>query len=53
MAADFVMMAEMHSGSSPIDSAAMFASDGFHPSSLTYGLWAQQLAALIAQLLER
>ncbi|MDN5664897.1 MAG: SGNH/GDSL hydrolase family protein [Psychrobacter sp.] len=53
MAADFAMMAEMHSGSGPIDSAAMFASDGFHPSSLTYGLWAQQLAALIAQLLER
>lgn len=50
MAADFATMAEIHSKGNPIDSAAMFASDGFHPSSITYGFWAQQLAALIAQL---
>lgn len=50
MAADFATMAETHSKGNSIDSAAMFASDGFHPSSITYGFWAQQLAALIAQL---
>ena len=36
----------------PIDTAAMFADDGFHPSAITYGYWAQQLAELIAQLLD-
>lgn len=52
MAADFTLMAEKHANGAPIDSAAMFASDGFHPSSLTYGYWAQQLAELIAQLID-
>lgn len=52
MAADFVQMAEAHANGAPIDAAAMFASDGFHPSSLTYGYWAQQLATLIAALLD-
>lgn len=52
MAADFALMAEKHADGARIDSNAMFASDGFHPSSLTYGFWAQQLAELIAQLLE-
>lgn len=52
MATDFALMAEKHADGARIDSNAMFASDGFHPSSLTYGFWAQQLAELIAQLLE-
>lgn len=52
MAADFTLMAEKHANGAPIDSAAMFASDGFHPSSLTYGYWAQQLAELMAQLVD-
>lgn len=52
MAADFTLMAEKHVNGAPIDSAAMFASDGFHPSSLTYGYWAQQLAELMGQLLD-
>lgn len=52
MAADFVRMAEEHSDGKPIDGAAMFASDGFHPSSVTYGYWAQQLAELIATLFD-
>jgi lysophospholipase L1-like esterase len=30
----------------------MFADDGFHPSSLMYGYWAQQLAELIAELFD-
>lgn len=51
MATDFARMIEEHSNGSPIDIAVMFASDGFHPSSLMYGYWAQQLAALIAELL--
>ncbi|WP_350562667.1 SGNH/GDSL hydrolase family protein [Psychrobacter sp. CAL346-MNA-CIBAN-0220] len=51
MATDFARMIEEHSNGTPIDIAVMFASDGFHPSSITYGYWAQQLAALIAQLL--
>ena len=51
MAADFELLAEKHTNE-PIDSIAMFASDGFHPSSLAYGYWAQQLAELIAQLLD-
>ncbi len=52
MAADFAQMAEKHADGTIIDSGAMFASDGFHPSSLTYGYWAQQLAELIVQLLD-
>ncbi len=52
MAADFAQMAEEHSNGAPIDAAAMFASDGFHPSSVTYGYWAQQLATLMTQLLD-
>ncbi|MEC5210971.1 lysophospholipase L1-like esterase [Psychrobacter sp. PL15] len=51
MATDFARMLEEHSNGSPIDIAVMFASDGFHPSSLMYGYWAQQLAVLITQLL--
>lgn len=51
MATDFARMIEEHSNGSPIDIAVMFASDGFHPSSLMYGYWAQQLAELILQLL--
>lgn len=41
-----------NSKGTPIDIAVMFADDGFHPSSLMYGYWAQQLAELIADLLE-
>ena len=57
MAADFTQMAEDHrnkndANGAPIDTAAMFARDGFHPSSLTYGYWAQQLAKLIATLID-
>lgn len=51
MAADFTLLAKKHTNG-PIDSIAMFASDGFHPSSLTYGYWAQQLAELMGQLLD-
>ncbi|WP_439276638.1 SGNH/GDSL hydrolase family protein, partial [Psychrobacter sp. 1U2] len=51
MAANFTLMTEKHANGTPIDSATMFASDGFHPSSLTYGFWAQQLAELMGQLL--
>lgn len=56
MAADFARMAEehdvkKHSKGEPIDGKVMFASDGFHPSAITYGYWAQQLSDLIAQLL--
>lgn len=47
MAVDFSGLAAMHVD----DLSVMFASDGFHPSSLTYGHWAQQLAAVIADLL--
>ncbi|MGO2735198.1 hypothetical protein [Psychrobacter sp.] len=36
----------------PIDIAVMFASDGFHPSSLMYGYWAQQLSEQIVQAIE-
>lgn len=52
MAADFARMAAEHANGAAIDAATMFASDGFHPSSITYGYWAQQLAALIATLLD-
>lgn len=51
MATDFARMIEEHSNGTPIDIAVMFASDGFHPSSLMYGYWAQQLAELIIELL--
>lgn len=51
MAADFERMAKTHGKGEPIDKAVMFASDGFHPSPITYGYWAQQLAELIASLL--
>ena len=52
MATDFARMIEEHSNGIPIDIAVMFASDGFHPSSLMYGYWAQQLAELIVQVLD-
>ncbi len=51
MATDFPRMIAEHSNGSPIDIAVMFASDGFHPSSLMYGYWAQQLSELIIELL--
>lgn len=51
MAADFTQMAKEHANGLPIDAATLFASDGFHPSSITYRYWAQQLAALITDLL--
>ncbi|MGP4714598.1 MULTISPECIES: SGNH/GDSL hydrolase family protein [unclassified Psychrobacter] len=51
MAADFARMAKEYGNGKPIDSKAMFASDGFHPSSLTYGYWALQLSDLISELL--
>ncbi|WP_367108978.1 SGNH/GDSL hydrolase family protein [uncultured Psychrobacter sp.] len=59
MGADFTRMAEEHrskgdnSNGEPIDGTVMFASDGFHPSSITYGYWAQQLSDLISALLAR
>lgn len=51
MATDFPRMIAEHSNGTPIDIKVMFASDGFHPSSLMYGYWAQQLSELIIQLL--
>lgn len=51
MATDFARMIEEHSNGTPINISVMFADDGFHPSSLMYGYWAQQLAELITQLL--
>ena len=51
MDTDFPRMIAEHSNGTPIDIAVMFASDGFHPSSLMYGYWAQQLAELITELL--
>ena len=51
MATDFPRMIEEHSNGTPIDIAVMFAIDGFHPSSLMYGYWAQQLSELIVKLL--
>lgn len=36
-----------------MNSAAIFARDGFHPSSLTYHHWAEQLAEKIAELLDK
>lgn len=52
MPADFERLAQEHSDGVPIEAKAMFASDGFHPSSLTYRFWAQQLSELISQLLK-
>lgn len=51
MATDFPRMIAEHSNGTPIDIKVMFASDGFHPSSLMYGYWAQQLSELIIELL--
>lgn len=51
MATDFARMIEEHSNGTPIDISVMFASDGFHPSSLMYGYWAQQLVERIIELL--
>ena len=51
MATDFPRMIAEHSNGTPIDIKVMFASDGFHPSSLMYGYWAQQLSELIVELL--
>lgn len=52
MATDFARMIREHSNGSPIDIAVMFASDGFHPSSLMYGYWAQQVSERILALLD-
>ena len=52
MATDFPRMIAEHSNGMPIDIKVMFASDGFHPSSLMYGYWAQQLSELIVDLLD-
>lgn len=52
MATDFARMLDEHSNGAPIDISVMFADDGFHPSSLMYGYWAQQLAELIAELFD-
>ena len=52
METDFPRMIEEHFNGKPIDIAVMFASDGFHPSSLMYGYWAQQLSELIVQVLD-
>lgn len=51
MDTDFARMLTEHSNGSAIDISVMFASDGFHPSSLMYSYWAQQLAELITELL--
>ena len=51
MATDFARMLEEHANGNPIDIKVMFASDGFHPSSLMYGYWAQQIVENITQLL--
>ncbi|MBH0066118.1 SGNH/GDSL hydrolase family protein [Psychrobacter sp. SZ93C1] len=52
METDFAKMIEEHFDGKPVDIAVMFASDGFHPSSLMYGYWAQQLSELIVQVLD-
>ncbi len=52
MNTDFARMIEEHANGAPIDISIMFADDGFHPSSLMYGYWAQQLAELIVELLD-
>ena len=51
MATDFTRMMEEHAEGNPIDIRIWFASDGFHPSSLMYGYWAQQVAETTVQLL--
>lgn len=55
MATDFARMMDEHAAEytngAPIDISVMFADDGFHPSSVMYGYWAQQLAELIVELL--
>ena len=51
MATDFARMLDEHANGEPIDIAVMFADDGFHPSSIMYGYWAQQLAELIVEVL--
>lgn len=50
MATDFASMIADYSNGGPVDNKAMFAIDGFHPSSITYGYWAEQLATLINDL---
>ena len=52
MATDFARMIKEHGNGQPIDIAVMFASDGFHPSSLMYGYWAQQIVENMTQLLD-
>lgn len=52
MATDFARMMNEHANGAAIDISVMFADDGFHPSSLMYGYWAQQLAELIVELLD-
>ncbi|MGE6475913.1 SGNH/GDSL hydrolase family protein [Psychrobacter sp. NPDC078631] len=52
MATDFTRMLEEHANGSAIDINVMFASDGFHPSSLMYGYWAQQIVETLIQLLD-
>lgn len=54
MATDWAsMIADYSKGKDgPIEKEAMFASDGFHPSSITYGYWALQLSDLITELLD-
>ena len=52
MATDFPRMIAEHSNGTPIDIKVMFASDGFHPSSLMYGYWAQQVSELMLELLD-
>ena len=52
MATNFTRILEEHANGSAIDINVMFASDGFHPSSLMYGYWAQQIVETIIQLLD-
>lgn len=58
MATDFAQIAANHAheisehSDASLDKAAIFASDGFHPSSITYRYWAEQLAELIGTLLD-
>ena len=49
---DFTRMMEEHADGNPIDITVWFASDGFHPSSLMYGYWAQQVSETIAERLD-
>ena len=58
MAADLAQMAASHTHTIdahpdvPLDKAALFASDGFHPSSMTYRYLSEQLGELIGALLD-